>query len=253
MFLTGRTALVTGGSRGIGRAIAERLQREGARVVIAGRTRAEVEHVATGLGGVGVVMDVADRASIRDGLATIASKVGHVEILVNNAGAAESAPLDRTEDELFDRMMAVNATSTFTLCRALVPAMVKRRWGRVVNVASNAGLTGYAYSTAYCASKHAVVGMTRAIAIEVAKSPVTVNAVCPGFVSTRLVDEAVDRIVKKTGRNAEDARRSLAAMSPQERLVEPDEVAHVVAMLCSEAARSVNGQAIAIDGGQVMS
>ena len=253
MFLTGRTALVTGGGRGIGRAIAERLQQEGARLVIAGRTRPEVDHVAKGLGGVGVVMDVADRASIAHGLATIAEKVGHVEILINNAGAAESAPLDKTEDELWDRMMAVNAGSTFALCRALVPPMVKRRWGRVINVASNAGLTGYAYSSAYCAAKHAVVGLTRAIALEVARSPVTVNAVCPGFVSTRLADEAIARIVKKTGRSTEDARRSLEAMSPQQRMVEPDEVAHVVAMLCSEAARSVNGQAIAIDGGQVMS
>jgi NAD(P)-dependent dehydrogenase (short-subunit alcohol dehydrogenase family) len=130
--------------------------------------------------------------------------------------------------------------------------MIAGGFGRVVNVASNAGLTGYAYSTAYCASKHAVVGMTRALAMEVARTPVTVNAVCPGWVATRLVDEAVERIVTKTGRSVEDARRSLEAMSPQRRMVEPDEVAHVVAMLCSDEARSVHGQAIAIDGGQVM-
>ena len=253
MFLTGRTALVTGGGRGIGRAIAERLSREGARVVVAGRTHPEVDRAAAELGGVGIVMDVADRASLAAGLATLSEKVGHVEILVNNAGAAESAPLERTTDELWDRMMAVNATATFALCRALIPAMVARRWGRVINVASNAGLTGYPYSAAYCAAKHAVVGLTRAIALEVARSPVTVNAVCPGWVETRMVDEAVDRIVKKTGRSEDDARRSLAAMSPQQRMVQPDEVAHVVAMLCSDGARSVHGQAIAIDGGQVMS
>ena len=253
MFLTGRTALVTGGGRGIGRAIAERLSREGARVVVAGRTHPEVDRAAAELGGVGIVMDVADRASLAAGLATLSEKVGHVEILVNNAGAAESAPLERTTDELWDRMMAVNATATFTLCRELLPPMVARRWGRVINVASNAGLTGYPYSAAYCAAKHAVVGLTRAIALEVARSPVTVNAVCPGWVETRMVDEAVDRIVKKTGRSEGDARRSLAAMSPQQRMVQPDEVAHVVAMLCSDGARSVHGQAIAIDGGQVMS
>jgi NAD(P)-dependent dehydrogenase (short-subunit alcohol dehydrogenase family) len=252
MFLTGRTALVTGGGRGIGRAIAERLAREGARVVVAGRTRHEVDQAATELGGVGVVMDVADRASIAHGLAVVAEKAGPVAILVNNAGAAESAPLDKTSDEVWDRMLAVNATAAFTLCRALIPPMVERGWGRVINVASNAGLTGYAYTAAYCAAKHAVVGLTRAIALEVARTPVTVNAVCPGFVATRLADEAVERIVKKTGRSAEDARRSLEAMSPQRRLVEPDEVAHVVVMLCGEAARSVHGQAIAIDGGQVM-
>lgn len=253
MFLTGRTALVTGGGRGIGRAIAERLSREGARLVVAGRTHPEVDRAAAELGGVGIVMDVADRASLAAGLAALSEKVGHVEILVNNAGAAESAPLERTTDELWDRMIAVNATATFALCRALIPAMVARRWGRVINVASNAGLTGYPYSAAYCAAKHAVVGLTRAIALEVARSPVTVNAVCPGWVETRMVDEAVDRIVKKTGRSEDDARRSLAAMSPQQRMVQPDEVAHVVATLCSDGARSVHGQAIAIDGGQVMS
>jgi NAD(P)-dependent dehydrogenase (short-subunit alcohol dehydrogenase family) len=250
MSLTGRTALVTGGGRGIGRAIAARLARDGARVIVAGRTRGEIDAAAAELGGIALVMDVADRASI---VAALASIEGPVDVLVNNAGAAESAPLERTSDELWDRMMAVNATSTFTLCRALLPPMVARGYGRVVNVASNAGLTGYAYSAAYCASKHAVVGLTRALALEVARTPVTVNAVCPGWVSTRLVDESVARIVEKTGRTADEARRSLAAMSPQKRLVEPDEVAHVVAMLCGDAGRSVHGQAIPIDGGQVMS
>jgi NAD(P)-dependent dehydrogenase (short-subunit alcohol dehydrogenase family) len=177
----------------------------------------------------------------------------HVDVLVNNAGGAESAPLERTTDDLWDRLMALNAGGAFSLCRALIPPMIAKGWGRVVNVASNAGLTGYAYSAAYCAAKHAVVGMTRAIAVEVARAPVTVNAVCPGWVNTRLVEESIDRITKKTGRSAEEARRSLEAMSPQKRMVEPDEVAHVVAMLCAEGARSIHGQAIAIDGGQVMS
>ena len=253
MSLTGKTALVTGGGRGIGRAIAARLARDGARIVVAGRTRAEIDAVAAELGGLAIVMDVADRASIVAGLAAVAAGAGSIDILVNNAGAAESAPLHRTSDELWDRLMAVNATSTFTLCRALIPPMVARGHGRVVNVASNAGLTGYAYSAAYCAAKHAVVGLTRALALEVARTAVTVNAVCPGFVRTRIVDESIARIVEKTGRTAEEARRSLEAMSPQERLVEPDEVAHVVAMLCGDAGRSVHGQAIPIDGGQVMS
>jgi 3-hydroxybutyrate dehydrogenase len=253
MSLTGRTALITGGGRGIGRAVAERLAREGARVVVAGRTRAEIDAVGSSLGGLAIPLDVADRASLAAGLDALHAQAVHVDVLVNNAGAAESAPLERTSDELWDRMLAVNAGSAFTLCRALLPPMIARGWGRVVNVASNAGLTGYAYSAAYCAAKHAVVGLTRAIAMEVARTPVTVNAVCPGWVSTRLVDEAVDRIVATTGRSAAEARRSLTAMSPQRRMVEPDEVAHVVAMLCSEGAKSIHGQAIAVDGGQVMS
>ena len=258
MSLGGRTALVTGGGRGIGRAIAERLSAGGARVVVAGRTRAEIDGVAASLGGLGglgglaLPLDVADRASIASALAALEAQGVHVDVLVNNAGAAESAPLDKTSDELWDRMLAVNAGGAFALCRALVPGMIARGFGRVINVASNAGLTGYAYSAAYCAAKHAVVGLTRALAMEVARTPVTVNAVCPGWVSTRLVDEAVERIVEKTGRSADDARRSLAAMSPQRRMVEPDEVAHMVATLCSDGAKSVHGQAIAIDGGQVM-
>jgi NAD(P)-dependent dehydrogenase (short-subunit alcohol dehydrogenase family) len=253
MSLTGKTALVTGGGRGIGRAVAERLAREGARVVVTGRTVVEIEAVAAALGGFAVPMDVSDRASIAAALAAVSERAGRVDVLVNNAGAAESAPFGRTSDELWDRMMAVNATSAFTLCRALLPAMVEAGWGRVVTVASNAGLTGYAYSAAYCAAKHAVIGMTRAIAMEIARTQVTINAVCPGWVDTGLLDEAVDRIVKKTGRSPDEARRSLAEMSPQRRLVAPIEVASVVAMLCSDEARSIHGQAIAVDGGQVMS
>jgi 3-hydroxybutyrate dehydrogenase len=257
MSLGGRTALVTGGGRGIGRALAERLAKEGARVVVAGRTRAEIDATAAALADLGadslaIQVDVADRASIAAGLAELGARGIHVDVLVNNAGGAESAPLDRTSDELWDRMLAVNVTGAFTLCRALVPRMITAGFGRVVNVASNAGLTGYAYSASYCAAKHALVGLTRALAAEVARTPVTVNAVCPGWVSTRLVDEAVERIAEKTGRTQAEARRSLEAMSPQKRLVEPAEVAHVVAMLCAPEARSIHGQAIPIDGGQVM-
>ena len=235
MSLAGRTALITGAGRGIGRAVAERLAREGARVVVAGRTRAEIDAAAEALSGLALPVDVADRASIAAAIEALRAGGVHVDVLVNNAGAAESAPLDRTSDELWDRMLAVNAGGAFALCRALIPPMIAAGWGRVINVASNAGLTGYAYSAAYCAAKHAVVGLTRALAMEVARTPVTVNAVCPGWVDTRLLDESVARIVEKTGRSAAEARRSLEAMSPQRRLVEPAEVAHVVA--CSAPRR----------------
>lgn len=252
MFLAGRTALVTGGGRGIGRAIAERLAREGAHVIVTGRTDAEIHEVASELGGHAVRMDAADRASVREAVAAIRALGQDVDVLVNNAGFAESVPFDRTDDELWDRLLEVNVTSAFALCRAFVPRMIERGFGRVVNVASNAGLVGYGYSVAYCASKHAMVGMTRALAVEIAKTPVTVNAVCPGWTRTRMGEEATARIAKKTGRSEEAAHKALAGMSPQQRFCEPEEIAHVVAMLCADSARSVHGQAIPIDGGQVM-
>ncbi|WP_437800848.1 SDR family NAD(P)-dependent oxidoreductase [Sorangium sp. So ce693] len=252
MSLEGRIALVTGGGRGIGRAIAERLAQGGARVAVAGRTQAEIEETAAAIGGVAVRLDVGDREGAPPAIAALEGQLGHIDVLVNNAGVAESAPFDRTSDALWDRMLAVNVTGAFALCRALIPKMIARGFGRVVNVASTAGLVGCAYSTAYCASKHAMVGMTRAIAVEIARTPVTINCVCPGWVNTRMADEAISRIAEKTGRGEDAARRSLESMSPQGRMVEPAEVALVVAMLCSDEARSIHGQAIPVDGGQVM-
>jgi len=252
MFLAGKFALVTGGGRGIGRAIAERLAREGARVAVTGRTQAEIDEVASEIGGHAVRMDAADRKSVRDAIDAVRALGHDVDVLVNNAGFAESVPFARTDDDLWDRLLEVNVTSAFALCRAFLPGMIARGSGRIVNVASNAGLVGYGYSVAYCASKHAMVGMTRALAVEIAKSPVTINAVCPGWTRTRMGEEAASRIAKKTGRSLEDAEKALTHMSPQQRFVEPDEVAHVVAMLCAPEARSVHGQAIPIDGGQVM-
>jgi NAD(P)-dependent dehydrogenase (short-subunit alcohol dehydrogenase family) len=248
MSLQGSRVLVTGGGRGIGRAIALRLAESGASVVVAGRTASEIEATARAAGGTALVLDVTDRKA----LARIRESVGAVSVLVNNAGIATSAPYERTSDAMWDELFAVNVTAAFLLCRALLPDMVKAGHGRVVNIASNAGLTGYAYTTAYCASKHALVGLTRALAVEVARSGVTVNAVCPGFVRTRMTDETVARIVKKTGRSEDDAKKSLEAMSPQGRLVEPEEVAGVVAYLCDDAAGSIHGQTIVVDGGQVM-
>ena len=243
---------MTGGGRGIGRAIAERLATAGLHVVVAGRTEAELHEVAAGVGGVALRLDVGDRGSRELAVAWLAERGLAIDVLVNNAGIAESASFDRTTDDAWERMMAVNATGAFALCRALVPGMLERGFGRVVNVASNAGITGYAYTTAYCASKHAMVGLTRALALEVARANVTVNAVCPGWVDTRMAEEAAANIARTTGREPAAARRALEAMSPQRRLVTPAEVAHVVAMLVGDDARGVNGQAIAIDGGQVM-
>lgn len=253
--LEGRTALVTGGSRGIGRSIAERLAAAGARLVVSSRKLAALEKVAEALPGEGhlaIAMDLGDAAATQRGVDEVLAAAGQIDILVANAGIAESKPFNRTDDEMWDRMMTVNATSVARLCRALVPPMTSRDYGRAVIVASNAGLTGYGYSSAYCASKHAVIGYMRAVAIEIAKSPVTINAVCPGWVDTDMARDAVRRIADKTGKSAEDARGALEKMSPQNRWVQPEEVAEVVAMLCGDGAKSIHGQAVAIDGGQTL-
>jgi NAD(P)-dependent dehydrogenase (short-subunit alcohol dehydrogenase family) len=250
--LVGRTALVTGGGRGIGRAIAVALAARGARVVVTGRSTGDLEQVASATGGIAMTADLADRASIEALLARIGAEVGAVDVLVHNAGIATSAPLARTSDEDYDRTMEVNVRSAFVLARALLPGMVERRWGRFVAVASNAGRVGYPYTSAYCASKHALVGLVRALAAELGPSGVTANAVCPGWVRTDMAHDAVARIAAKTKRSADEAEATLAAMSPQRRLMEAEEVAHLVASLVDDGARGINGQAIPLDGGQVM-
>jgi len=246
--LAGKVALVTGGGRGIGAAISRALARIGARVIVCGRRKSDLDAIAREIGGTAIECDVADRAATDRMLGA----VGPVAVLVNNAGIAESASLDRTTDEIWDRIIEVDVTAPFRLTRALVPGMVKAGWGRVVNIASNAGVTGYGYSSAYCAAKHAMVGFTRALAIDLARTNVTINALCPGWVETNMVEEAVTRIAAKTGRSAEEARTSLAAMSPQRRMISPEEVAHAAVMLCAHEARGIHGQTLVIDGGAVL-
>jgi NAD(P)-dependent dehydrogenase (short-subunit alcohol dehydrogenase family) len=247
-FLAGKRALVTGGGRGIGAAIARALAAAGARVVVCGRNQVDLDAIAGEIGGTAVKLDLLDRKHTDEVLAA----VGHVDVLVNNAGAAESAALERTTDALWDRILELDATAPFRVVRALAPSMIAAKWGRVINIASNAGVSGYGYSTAYCAAKHAMVGMTRALAVDLARTGVTINAVCPGWVDTEMAREAVSRIAAKTGRSVEDARTQLAAMSPQRRMISPDEVAHAAVMLCGDGARGIHGQTIVIDGGAVM-
>jgi NAD(P)-dependent dehydrogenase (short-subunit alcohol dehydrogenase family) len=246
--LAGKRALVTGGGRGIGAAIARALAGAGARVLVWGRTKPDLDAVATEIGGVAMRVDLADRKATDEALAS----TGHVDVLVNNAGAAESAPLARTDDAMWDRLLELDVTAAFRITRALAPAMIKAGFGRIINIASNAGVSGYAYSAAYCAAKHAMVGMTRALAIDLARTGVTINALCPGWVETQLAEEAVARIAAKTGRSLDEARTQLAQMSPQHRMITPEEVAHAALMLCGHGARGIHGQTIVIDGGAVM-
>ncbi|MEO8841301.1 MAG: SDR family NAD(P)-dependent oxidoreductase [Kofleriaceae bacterium] len=246
--LTGKRALVTGGGRGIGAACARELAAAGAHVVVCGRSAADLETVAASIHGEAIVVDLLDRAAAD----RFTAAVGQIDVLVNNAGAAESAALDKTTDAIWDRIMELDATSPFRVTRALVPGMIQAGWGRVINIASNAGVSGYAYTAAYCAAKHAMVGFTRALAIDLARTNVTINAICPGWVETALADEAVARIAEKTGRSLVEAKKTLEVMSPQRRMIKPDEVAHAVAMLCADGARGIHGQTLVIDGGAIL-
>lgn len=246
--LAGRHALVTGGARGIGLAIARALIGAGARVTISGRDGAALSRAALEIGALSVQMDVSDPDAVRAAF----DLVGPLDILVNNAGQAASAPFGKTDAALWQRMLDVNLSGPFYCTQAALPAMLERRWGRIVNVASSAGLTGYRYVAAYCAAKHGVVGMTRSLALEVAARGVTVNAVCPGFTDTGIVADAVANIVAKTGRSPDQARAELAAGNPQQRLVQVEEVANAVLWLCMPQSGAMNGQALAVAGGEVM-
>ncbi|OZI20592.1 3-hydroxyacyl-CoA dehydrogenase [Bordetella genomosp. 9] len=258
--LAGRHALVTGGGRGIGLAIAERLLRDGAAVTLLGRDAASLEQAADALARRHTATarvqwqaaDITDPDALAGAFAWAADASGPVGILVNNAGQARSERFDRTDAALWASMLAVNLTGTFHCIQAALPGMLAARWGRIVNVASTAGLAGYAYVSAYCAAKHGVIGLTRALALETAAKGVTVNAVCPGYTDTDIVRDAVRNIVAKTGMDEAGARARLAERNPQGRLVQPSEVAHAVAWLCQPGAGAINGQAIPVDGGEIM-
>ena len=252
--LAGKVAVVTGAGRGIGSAIATALSREGAGVALIGRGAARLEKQAAELSADALVApaDITDPESVHKAFAKIRERFPRIDILVNNAGQAESAPFSRTDLALWNRMIAVNLTGTYLCTHEVLPAMLKQGYGRIVNVASTGGLIGYAYVSAYCAAKHGVIGLTRALALETAKTAVTVNAVCPGYAETDLTMNTLANIMAKTGKSEADARAALTTHNPQGRLIQPEEVANAVVWLCLPGSESVTGQAVTVAGGEVM-
>lgn len=250
---TDKHAVVTGGGTGIGAAVAAALAAGGARVTLMGRRLEPLEtRAATLKDARSVGCDVTDSGNVADAFEQAQTEFGPVDILVNNAGAADTAPFHKMDIELWRRMMAVNLDGVFNCTRAVYDGMRRCGWGRIVNVASTAAVKGYAYVSAYCAAKHGVLGLTRALALEAARTGVTVNAVCPGYTDTDIVREAVKNIVNKTGRSEEEALAELTRDNPQRRLIKPSEVADAVVWLCRPEAASVTGQAIVVAGGEVM-
>lgn len=249
---TFHTVLVTGASRGIGLAVAEGLARAGHRVAFAARSIDAIADRVAACDGLAVTLDVTDTDSVAQAVLTVEATLGPIDVLINNAGVALSMPFVKTDADLWARTLDVNLTGSYRTAHAVVPGMIERGFGRLIFIASNAGLTGYAYTAAYCASKHGMIGLMRALAAELARTGVTSNAICPGFVETDMAQGSIDRIVETTGRSPQKAREALERLSPQHRLMQVDEVLHAVRSLIPAGARGINGQALVVDGGQVM-
>lgn len=258
-FLIQRHAVVTGASRGIGAAIARGLAHAGAHLTLIGRSRDSLENIAAELRALTRVhteaVDITNNAAVHTAMQAAEQALGPIHILVNNAGQASSQPFDKTDLAMWQSMITTNLTGTYSCTHAALPSMLKAASsgtpGRIIHVASTAGLQGYAYVSAYTAAKHGVIGLTRSLALELARKNITVNAICPGYTETDIVQSAIENIVAKTGKTPTQAREALADRNPQKQLVQPEEIAQAVLWLCGPGSAAINGQAIAIDGGEL--
>ncbi|HYB02522.1 MAG TPA: SDR family NAD(P)-dependent oxidoreductase [Ktedonobacteraceae bacterium] len=256
--LSGKRAVVTGAGRGIGRSIALALAQAGADVAVTARTSSEIEQLvaelqAFGARGLAIPCDVTDSEQVKSMATTFIESLGGIDILVNNAGNAGSHKFSNHPDELWHRMLSINLTSVYYVTKAFVPSLIEQRYGRIINIASIASRVGGSYIAAYAAAKHGVLGLTRALAVELMPYNITVNAICPGYVNTPMTDGNVTNIASRTGMSESQAREALQNTSPQKRLIEPDEVASIAIFLAQDMNRGITGQAINIDGGSVMS
>ncbi len=250
-YYTQQHAVVTGGAGGIGAAIAKQLAQAGMRITLMGRNQEKLQAVANRFKAAARQVDISKPDEVRQGFAAAVEVNGPVTILVNNAGAAETSTFAQMSDELWNAMLAVNLSGTYLCTKSVVDSMSEAGFGRIINIASTAALKGYAYVSAYCAAKHGVLGLTRALALELARKGVTVNAVCPGYTDTEMVSRSLDTIIERTGMDREQALAELVRNNPQGRLIKPAEIAETVLWLCSPNSASITGQAIAVAGGEV--